>query len=116
MPHLPRKQAPCAAILASMLLLAAPISGLAADDAKLELGKQVFTTEAVPQCAICHALADAEAVGEVGPSLDELKPTEDQVRAAVEGGVGVMPAYAELLTEEQIDAVSRYVAEAAGKE
>ena len=74
----------------------------AADEETLALGKKVFTEVAQPSCKICHTLKDAGSTGEIGPVLDELKPTEAQVRTAVSGGVGAMPAY-EHLTQEQID-------------
>lgn len=74
-----------------------------------ERGKKVFTQEAQPSCTICHALSDAGSSGEIGPNLDELAPSEDQVRNAVTSGVGIMPAFKESLTEEQINAVARYV-------
>lgn len=86
-----------------------------AQDAPPELGKQVFLEAAQPPCALCHTLADAEAVGEVGPILDELKPDAERVKAAVVNGIGVMPAYGEILTEEQIEAVAHYVATAVGQ-
>jgi mono/diheme cytochrome c family protein len=54
-------------------------------------------------------------VGEVGPILDDLKPDAERVKAAVVNGIGVMPAYEETLTQEQIDAVARYVATAVGQ-
>ena len=78
-------------------------------------GKQVFLELAQPSCGICHTLADAGSVGEIGPNLDELAPSEMQVRAAVANGVGVMPAFGESLTEEQIRAVAHYVASVTGK-
>jgi mono/diheme cytochrome c family protein len=86
------------------------------DEAALEQGRAIFTTEAAPQCGICHILADAGTTGTIGPNLDDLKPTADRVKLAVEGGVGVMPAYGEALTEEQIEAVAQYVATVAGGE
>ena len=67
---------------------------------------------AQPPCAVCHSLGAAGATGEVGPSLDELKPDEEKVRLAVQRGVGNMPPYGEILSEEQIDAVSKVVAKA----
>lgn len=80
-----------------------------------ELGKQVFTTIAQPPCMACHTLAAADATGEVGPNLDKMKPNEDKVRLAVERGVGNMPPFNETLNKEQIEAVSRFVANAAKK-
>lgn len=77
-----------------------------------ELGKRVFTSGTEPSCALCHTLAAAGASGEIGPNLDELKPTEDRVRRAVERGVGNMPAFNESLSDAQIAAVSQFVADA----
>jgi mono/diheme cytochrome c family protein len=101
------------ALLAIALVSAFRGGALAADDETLALGKKVYTELAQPQCGICHALKDAGSEGELGPSLDELKPTDAQVRVAVSGGVGAMPAF-ENLTQEQIDAVAAYVASVTG--
>lgn len=79
-----------------------------------EQGKKVFTQEAQPSCTVCHTLADAGSAGEIGPSLDELKPSREQVMNAVSSGVGVMPAYGESLSQEQIQAVADYVATVTG--
>ena len=98
-----------AAVLLSFL--AAPLT---AQEADIEAGRTIFNETAQPQCALCHVLADAEAEGEIGPNLDELQPDLDQVRAAVTSGVGVMPAFSDSLSEEEIEAVSAYVAEVTG--
>ena len=84
------------------------------NDELLALGREVFTQTAAPQCALCHSLADAGATGAVGPSLDELKPEDGMVVAAVTYGVGVMPAYEDTLSEEQVRAVAVYVGAVAG--
>lgn len=73
------------------------------------LGKQVFLEQAQPSCAVCHALEDAGSEGNIGPNLDELKPTREQVVNAVTGGVGIMPAFEESLSEEQIQALADYI-------
>jgi cytochrome c6 len=99
-------------LLAGALALS-PLAAAAQDAGGADLGKRIFTAESEPPCGLCHALGDAGASGAIGPSLDELKPNEEQVRAAVRDGVGVMPAY-EGLSEEEIAAVARYVATAAG--
>jgi sulfite dehydrogenase len=103
-----------------MALLAASLAagGLpsqAAGDAAADLaeGKLLFTQKAVPACAVCHTLADAGADGAVGPVLDELKPDAARVAKAVKYGLGQMPAYT-TLSDEQIQAVARYVAKASG--
>lgn len=86
---------------------------VSADDLATQ-GKKVFTQEAQPSCTICHTLSDAGSAGAVGPNLDDLKPTEDQVRMAVTQGVGVMPAFEASLSEEQIKAVAHYVSTVTG--
>lgn len=83
-------------------------------DAVLVVGREVFLDVALPQCAVCHTLEDAGSAGEIGPNLDKLGPDAARVHAAVTQGVGVMPAYEGVLTAEQIDAVSVYVATATG--
>lgn len=79
-----------------------------------ELGRKVFTEAAQPPCAVCHTLKAAGASGEVGPSLDELKPDRARVLEVVRTGIGVMPRYTGLLTEEQIQAVAEFVSKSAG--
>lgn len=103
-----------AALPALLTVLLLPLAQTAsANDAKLALGKKVFTEQAMPACAICHALQDAGAAGAIGPNLDELKPSAAQVATAVKGGIGVMPAFT-ALSDEQVDAVAHYVATVTG--
>lgn len=85
------------------------------EDAQFKLGRQVFTELAQPSCAICHTLQNAGTSGAIGPDLDQLKPTPKQVMAAVRGGLGVMPPFAEMLSAEQIEAVAHYVSQATAK-
>ena len=103
-----------ARLLLSAMLALLPFAANAQDASSDELGKQIFTA-ARPPCSVCHTLADAGATGKIGPNLDERKPTEERVRTAVTGGVGVMPAYGDKLSKEQIAAVSEYVATVAGR-
>jgi mono/diheme cytochrome c family protein len=86
------------------------------DEATLERGKALFVAEAPVPCGTCHALEDAGTAGAIGPVLHDLKPSLAQVLAAVTDGVGVMPAYAGMLSEDDIAAVSAYVAIASGGE
>jgi cytochrome c6 len=104
----------------ALLLLAATLAlsagaAQAGDEPDLELGKQVFLEIAEPSCGICHTLADAGATGDIAPSLDDLQPSEEQVETVVREGVDVMPAFEDVLTEEQIKAVAHYVATVAGQ-
>ena len=80
----------------------------------MALGRKVFLQVAVPQCGVCHALADAGTTGTIGAKLEELKPDAERVAKAVRDGVGVMPSYRETLTAEQIEAVAYYVSRASG--
>ena len=73
-------------------------------------GKAVFTSAG---CAGCHTLAAAGANGQVGPNLDQLKPNAALVRKTIKEGPSVMPA--NLLTGATADAVSKYVADNAGR-
>ena len=88
---------------------------LKSDEAKMIKGLEIFNE--IAGCAGCHVLKAAGAEGNVGPSLDSLKPTEAEVQDMVFYGLGVMPAYGEdeMLTKEQVDIVSFYVANSAGK-
>lgn len=94
------------------LLILLALSSPALADSLADQGREVFTEQAQPSCALCHTLRDAGATGTIGPNLDELKPSVDQVQQAVSGGVGIMPGFAASLSEEQIRAVAHYVATA----
>jgi mono/diheme cytochrome c family protein len=74
-------------------------------------GKQIFTEN----CAGCHTLKDANASGQVGPNLDDLKPDEPTTERQVTNGGGPMPAFKGQLSGAEIKAVSQYVASVAGK-
>lgn len=105
-------------MLKSVIVFAVALSTLSfqALASDVELGKKVFTKEAQPGCSLCHALADAGAVGSIGPDLDELKPSREQVVNAVTSGVGIMPAFNESLSSDQIQAVADYIVQVTGGE
>jgi cbb3-type cytochrome c oxidase subunit III len=73
-------------------------------------GKSIFTAN----CASCHTLKAAAATGTIGPNLDQLKPAFSVAQHQVEVGGGVMPAFKGTLSQAQIDAVAKYVADNAG--
>jgi mono/diheme cytochrome c family protein len=75
-------------------------------------GKQVFTSAG---CGGCHTLKDAGSSGNVGPNLDQLKPSKETVAHQVEVGGGAMPAFKGQLSDAQIQAVAEYVSSVAGK-
>ena len=88
---------------------------LKADSEKMVLGLEIFNNKAM--CSVCHVLKAAGSTGNIGPDLDDLKLSEEQIRDVVTQGFGVMPAFGEegLLTSEEIDAVSYYVTNSSGK-
>ena len=73
-------------------------------------GESIF----VANCSSCHTLSAAGAAGAVGPNLDELKPSEAQVKTIVTNGGNGMPSFSASLDSAQIDAVSKYVSSVAG--
>ena len=79
-----------------------------ADDL-FEKGKLVFLGDG--NCATCHTLKDANSYGNIGPNLNEIKADISRVLMAVTNGIGVMPAYQGLLSDEEINAGATYVAE-----
>jgi mono/diheme cytochrome c family protein len=74
-------------------------------------GKEIFTVK----CGGCHVLKAAGTTGTTGPSLDLLKPSFARARKQVINGGAVMPAFKDVLSAAQIEAVARYVAAQAGK-
>ena len=82
-------------------------------DAAYDQGKVLFLS-AVPACAVCHTLKDANSEGAIGPVLDELKPEAARVAQALRNGLGSMPSYRATLTDAQIAALARYVSKASG--
>ena len=101
-------------LLINFVILNLNIQILSADDAKMIKGLEIFNETA--GCAGCHALKAAGSEANIGPNLDTVSLTEELVKEMVIYGLGVMPAYGEgILTKEEIDIVSFYVANSAGK-
>jgi len=75
-------------------------------------GEKVFASAG---CGNCHTLAAAGSNGGVGPNLDDLAPDVATVQHQVENGGGGMPSFSGDLSQAEIDAVARYVAENAGR-
>lgn len=92
-------------------------------------GKTLFTNGngAATACAACHKLADAGATGASGPDLDSTLAGKDA--AFIEQGIvapdarvapgfqkGIMPKnYGDTLSDEELDALVKYLGEVAGK-
>jgi mono/diheme cytochrome c family protein len=81
-------------------------------------GGEVETTdgEAIfnQSCASCHTLAAAGSTGTIGPNLDESQVSLEQTIEQIRNGGGQMPAFGDQFTDEQIEAVARYVVENRG--
>ena len=82
-------------------------------DEVFDFGKDVFLNKA--NCATCHILAEAKSAGQIGPNLDQIKPELARVLNAVSMGIGVMPAFEDILTDEEIKSVSYYVFKSTNK-
>ena len=83
------------------------LSKISFADEKMILGLDVYKNKA--QCGTCHSLQAAESEGQIGPNLDMLKPQMEQIILAVTNGIGVMPPWEGILTEEEIEAVAYYI-------
>ena len=76
-------------------------------DTKMDLGLEVYNNKA--QCGVCHILQSAGSEGQIGPNLDQLKPSISRIISVVTNGIGVMQAWEGILTHEEIEAVAYYV-------
>jgi len=85
------------------------------DEAMMKKGLEIFNETAA--CAACHVLKAAGSEGNIGPNLDTVSMTIESVKEMVTYGLGVMPAFGEdeILTKEEIEIVSFYVVNSAGK-
>ena len=90
-----------------LILLVVTFSSSTFADPKMELGLDVYNNKA--QCGTCHTLQAAGSTANIGPNLDMLKPTIDQIIYSIINGAGVMPAFEGTLTTEEIEAVAYYV-------
>ena len=66
-------------------------------------------------CGGCHALEAAGSSGNVGPNLDDSKPSKELALDRITNGQGAMPAFKDSYSAAQIEAVASYVADNAGK-
>src|SRR4051794_11305814 len=78
-----------------------------------ERGRDIFAQ----RCGTCHTLAAANAVGRVGPNLDQLRPPKALVLDAIQKGrargQGQMPAG--LLDGQQAQEVAGFVGKVSGR-
>jgi cbb3-type cytochrome c oxidase subunit III len=74
-------------------------------------GKAIFAQSG---CGSCHALADAGSSGTIGPDLDEAKPSLQLALERITNGKAPMPAFKGQLSDDEIQAVAKYVSTVAG--
>lgn len=83
-------------------------------DASEEHGREIFAE----LCSTCHTLAASNAVGKVGPDLDDARFPKELILNALEvgraNGRGQMPA--ELVDGEDAEDVANYIVAVAGRE
>ena len=66
-------------------------------------------------CGGCHTLEAAGSSANVGPNLDETKPSFEEAAEQIANGGGGMPAYKDQLSPDEINDVAAFVTENAGK-
>ena len=66
-------------------------------------------------CGGCHTLEAAGTSGNIGPNLDDTKPSKELVVDRVTNGKGAMPSFKGSYSAEQIAAVADFVVAGAGK-
>jgi mono/diheme cytochrome c family protein len=74
-------------------------------------GTSVGATVFSENCGSCHTFSPAGTNGTTGPNLDETDVTFEQAVEQVRNGGGGMPAFQDQLTDQEIEAVARYVTE-----
>jgi mono/diheme cytochrome c family protein len=60
-------------------------------------------------CGGCHVFGPANSTGTVGPPLDNIDLSKDEIAQQVRNGGGGMPAFGNRLSDDEIDAVADYV-------
>lgn len=94
------------ASVASLPVRAEPGEVAGGGEGEAKTGEAIF---AEAGCGSCHVLEVAGATGNVGPSLDETKPSKELVVDRVTNGKGAMPAFKDSYSADEIDAVADYV-------
>jgi mono/diheme cytochrome c family protein len=60
-------------------------------------------------CGGCHTFGPANSSGTVGPPLDGIDLSKDEIAQQVRNGGGGMPAFGDRLSDAEIEAVADYV-------
>lgn len=93
----------CAVLLAGALLSCGSVDSKTAD---IHPGKTVYKT----YCVACHG-PDGKLMLNEAPDLSVSKMTMEERLENIRKGGSMMPAFAEVLSEEQIEAVAEYLDE-----
>jgi cytochrome c553 len=75
-------------------------------------GAAVFASSG---CGSCHTLDGASASGQIGPNLDQIKPTYATVLRQVASGGNGMPSFDGKLSRDAMRAVARFVSTSAAR-
>ena len=60
-------------------------------------------------CGGCHTFGPANSNGTVGPNLNTIDLSKDEIEQQVRNGGGGMPPFGDSLSDDEIDAVADYV-------
>jgi sulfur-oxidizing protein SoxX len=106
----------------ALALALIPFGGAAADesaDQRLAAGKKLVTARDKGNCLACHAIADGELPGNIGPPLVYMQqrfPDRAQLRAQVWDATArnpntAMPPFGrhQILSDEEIDLIVDYI-------
>ena len=106
-------------VLVPAMAFAGPTAGDTATEQRLAAGKQLAMARGKGNCLACHAIADGELPGTLGPPLLYMKqrfPDREQLRAQVWDPTArnpdtVMPPFGRhrILSEAEIDLIVDYI-------
>jgi cytochrome c551 len=104
---------PAAVIAAVSSNDSVPEANVSDFNASEQHGRELFGL----RCAFCHTLKAANAVAEIGPNLDQLRPTKGLVLDAIKNGRarGNGQMGQELYTGQDAEDVANFVAKAVGQ-
>jgi sulfur-oxidizing protein SoxX len=108
-----------ASVVALLGVLSAPAVSAATEQEMIAAGKNFAYNRKLGNCLTCHTMGDGESPGNIGPPLVAMKarfPDKKVLRAQIWDSTArnpatMMPPFGKhnILTDEQIDAVTEYV-------
>ena len=108
----------CSLAVMTAALALTPVSTASAETV-VEKGKALSFDRKLGNCLACHAMDDGKLAGNIGPPLVSMKlryPDKAKLReqiwdATTKNPNSIMPPFGrhDMLTEEQIDAITEYV-------